>query len=88
MVGPIFLGGRFPAAKENWLENLDETLRQHGVNRCDEGAKFLGEVCFFFGGGRKGWFLVGGWGGFGIRSVVFWGTYDKILGKGKGAVGV
>jgi len=26
---------------ENWLEHLDETLRQHGVNRCDEGAKFI-----------------------------------------------
>eukprot|EP00435_Cladocopium_sp_Y103_P072278 s266_g39.t1 len=26
---------------ENWLESLDETLRQHGVSRCDEGTKFI-----------------------------------------------
>ena len=86
LVGPRanFLGGTFSSSslkkngwknvpKENWLEHLDETLRQHGVNRCDEGAKFLGRVFFFFlGGGLVGWFLVGGgWGGFGIRYTFF-----------------
>lgn len=59
-------------AKENWLEHLDETLRQHGVNRCDEGTKFLGHpwTSFFLGGGWLvfGW---GGWGGFGIRYTFF-----------------
>ena len=56
-------------AKENWLEHLDETLRQHGVNRCDEGAKFLGRVFFLWGG----WLVFGweGWGGFGRRYIRF-----------------